>query len=114
MKTKVTEALNKLIEAVGNYDPSENDDINCVVTDGLMMHLECVAKSIINETGEDWVAEASHYLCDNELSVKDQVERIAAHDNSSDYIDNVEGVVVWEPVTFRFECDEFLSMIGYN
>lgn len=114
MKTKVTEVLNRLIEAVGDYDPVAHDDINCVVTDGLMRHLESVAKSIIDETCEDWINDASHYLCDNELSIREQVERIAVNKDSSKYIDDVDGVVVWEPLVCQFECDEFLGMIGYN
>lgn len=68
------------------------------------------------------IAQAMNYLCDNESthegqlgSIKNQIEAIASHakNHPSDYIDNVDGVIVWEKVTNTFECDEFLQLIEW-
>lgn len=56
---------------------------------------------------------ASHYLCDGELSTREMIEAIANHEDQSDMIDNVEGVVVWEKVEYSFTCEDFLSEIGW-
>jgi hypothetical protein len=63
-----------------------------------------------------WLTEAMHYLCDSEeMSIREQVEAIATHEDSEDLIDNVEGVVVWESLEGRYKCSEFLySLIGYD
>jgi hypothetical protein len=68
-------------------------------------------------TAEDKaIAEAEHYLSDSDLSIKEQVEAIAkqADEDGSVMIDNVEGVLVWEPLEGRFDCDEFLQLIGWD
>lgn len=76
----------------------------------------------IEQRKEAAISQAMNYLCDNETthdgqrgSIRAQVEAIAAHAERlpSDYIDEVEGVVVWENVRYTFECDEFLQMIGW-
>lgn len=113
MKKAIQEALDALIEAVGSYDPTENDDINCVVTEGLMNHLQSQADSIVNSYDEDWVYEAAHYLCDGDLSVKEQVLKIASVEFDYTPIDFIDGVIVWEPLVDRFNCQEFLETIGY-
>ena len=41
------------------------------------------------------------------------IEAIANHEDQSDMIDNVEGVVVWEKVEYSFTCEDFLSEIGW-
>lgn len=59
---------------------------------------------------------ARNYLCDTELDIEEQVELIAKaqEDGRGDeYIDNVEGVLVWEKVVHQFEVDEFLQLINY-
>ena len=57
---------------------------------------------------------AEYYLSDSdELTTEEQIEAIAAHENPEDYIDNVEGVVVWEKLEYQFTCSKFLSMIGW-
>jgi antitoxin component of RelBE/YafQ-DinJ toxin-antitoxin module len=69
---------------------------------------------------EKAVEEASHYLCffddeetGEEVSIKTQLERIAAHPDQDDFIDNVEGVMVWEKVEYSFTCDQFLDQVGW-
>jgi len=65
---------------------------------------------------EKAIAEAEHYLSDSDLSIKEQVEAIAmqADEDGSVMIDDVEGVLVWEPLENRFDCDEFLQLIGWD
>ena len=59
------------------------------------------------------IKEASHYLSDSENSLKDMVIAIINEPDGDKMIDDVEGVTVWEAVENRFNCDEFLSLIGY-
>jgi len=63
---------------------------------------------------EKAIEAAGHYLCDDgTTTIEQQVEAIANHENDFDYIDNVEGVIVWEAVQNRFDCGEFLDLIGW-
>lgn len=63
-------------------------------------------------TAEDVEAEkASHYLSYGEISIKEMVAAIRNHPNLDDYIDDVEGVVVWEPLTYRYNCNQFLDLL---
>lgn len=58
---------------------------------------------------------ALHYLCDSdELSVKEQVKLIEkqVEIDGDIFIDNVEGVIVWEKLEWSFTCDSFLDQIG--
>lgn len=57
---------------------------------------------------------AGHYLSDDELTITQMVEAIANHEDPSDLIENVEGVLVWEKVRGTFDCEEFLDLIGYK
>ena len=66
-------------------------------------------------TNKDYIRnEASHYLCEGEISIEDQIQLISNHENEDDFIDDVEGVMVWLPVERHFTCYEFLQMIGYS
>ena len=67
------------------------------------------------ELGEpEYVENAKHYLCDSdELTIAEMVERIANHENQYDWIDDVDGVIVWQPLEFNYDCDEFLQLINY-
>ena len=58
------------------------------------------------------VEAASHYLSDADLSIAEQIEAIRNHSDMDDYIDNVEGVLVWSKVETTFTCEEFLDLIG--
>jgi hypothetical protein len=58
------------------------------------------------------VEAASHYLSDADLSISEQIEAIRNHSDMDDYIDNVEGVLVWSKVETTFTCEEFLDLIG--
>ena len=65
---------------------------------------------------EKAIAEAGHYLCDDsELSIEEQVEAIAkqADEDGTVMIDYVEGVMVWQPIENKYDCDEFLQLIGW-
>lgn len=68
----------------------------------------------VDNRNEKAYENAGHYLCDNELSIKEMVDAIVKHPNEDDFIDNVEGVIVWEKVTYTFDCGEFLELINYN
>ena len=58
------------------------------------------------------VENASHYLSDDdEISTREMIKRIMEHEDENDYIDNVDGVVVWQPLEYKFTCSDFLDMI---
>ncbi len=56
---------------------------------------------------------AGEFLCDSDLTVEEQLKLIAKHEDTTDMIDNVEGVVVWEKVEHQWQVGEFLDYIGY-
>lgn len=69
---------------------------------------------------ETAIDEASHYLCffddeetGEEVSIRTQLERIAAHPDQDDFIDNVDGVMVWEKVEYSFTCGQFIDQVGW-
>jgi len=96
MKTQVRKAIEAITQAVENYNPTTNNDINCVVTEGLILHLKAESESILNAIPEDYVTNASYYLSEDK----------------NEYIDNIEGVSVWEPLEGKYTCMDFLDLIG--
>lgn len=112
MKTQVKNALKTLIQAVENYDPTINGNVNSLVTEGLIIHLKGVAYEILNATPEDYVTNAAYYLSDSDMTLEEQIEAIANNENQDEYIDTVEGVCVWSPLEDTYTCEEFLELIG--
>jgi hypothetical protein len=58
------------------------------------------------------VENAQRYLCKDELTIAQQVQAIETYPNKTDFIDNVEGVCVWEPLENTFTCEQFIKMIS--
>ena len=106
---------NKIAQAVKDYivDLAINDNLPMDLNQLDVEALEKVIKSQLPTDEENAIDLASHYLSDGELSTEEMVEAIANHENQSDMIDNVEGVVVWEKVEWSFTCEDFLNEIGY-
>ena len=73
-----------------------------------------VIQSTEEDDNEVAYEKAGNYLSDGELTTAQMVEAIAKHEDPSDLIDDVEGVLVWEKVTGTFDCEEFLDLIGYK
>jgi predicted RNA-binding protein YlqC (UPF0109 family) len=59
------------------------------------------------------IENARHYLCDNNLTVEQQVDLIASETDMGKIIDDIDGVVVWEPLERRYGVEEFLDLISY-
>jgi len=57
---------------------------------------------------------AYHYLCNDDVSVEEQVEAIKKQSeiDGAVMIDDIEGVTVWEKVENTFNCYEFLDLIS--
>ena len=75
---------------------------------------DAVDKLVEMANTKDPYEEATHYLCDDDegLTIREMVDAIAeAEDN--EMIDNIEGVLVWEPLENRFTVSQFLDLIGY-
>lgn len=72
-------------------------------------------EEVIKDTEEDdaYIEKAGHYLSDGDISTKEMCLRINKHEDQNDYIDNVDGVLVWCKVTNNFTCAEFLDLIGF-
>lgn len=107
----------KLVELASNDQlPMDMNQLDASV-------IENIINEFIPETGENWKPDsndtfkklfdrAGRYLCDNdECSIAEQITLIRAHENQKDLIDNIEGVLVWSPLSFSLSCDEFFSLI---
>ncbi len=79
-----------------------------------LFELQAVIERCLPTERQRIIEAASHYLSDGDLTIAEMVEAIAKHDDETDFIDNVEGIVVWEKVENSFTCDDFLSEIGFN
>lgn len=92
----------KIIEALQEVETND-----FVVNDALLNFIRGVdcAKELETEN-------AGHYLCEtDEWDVEEQIALIKLHKNQDDLIDDVDGVMVWEPLERRFTCKDFLEMI---
>jgi hypothetical protein len=64
---------------------------------------------------------ASHYLCefedeeddDNFVSIETQLIRISQHEKKDDFLDDVDGVMVWEAVQYQFTVEDFIDYVGW-
>ncbi len=75
--------------------------------------LEAVIQGFLPSKKDEAVERASHYLSDSDLPILEQIEAIANHEDYEDLIDDVDGVLVWQPLEGYFTCEEFLSYIGW-
>lgn len=65
---------------------------------------------------EDNIERASHYLCDGDLSIEEQLVLIEdqwGKDGTVRLEDVSEDVIVWEAVVGRYSVDEFMEQIRY-
>jgi antitoxin component of RelBE/YafQ-DinJ toxin-antitoxin module len=112
-----TQAMNafEIASAVKDYlvNLAEEDRLPLDLTELDTSELEEVIQGLLPTEQDEAVERASHYLCDGDLSILEQVEAIANHEDQDDLIDNVDGVVVWEKVEYSYTCDKFLSDIGW-
>lgn len=77
--------------------------------------------AILNKAEQDKdaaIEHATHYLCDSDdLTMEEQIRAIVDHAtdiDGTDFIDDVEGVVVWEKLQHSITCYDFLEMIGWK
>lgn len=107
----------KLLEVDEYMTPGENDGQATIE-----LHLENgqLTPTASNEDTEyddqKRVVNASHYLCDNcdeDITILDQIKLIEAQAeiDRHEFIDNVDGVIVWEKLEWSLTCDNFLDMI---
>ena len=96
--------------------------INLALTDRLPLDMTLLSTqdliSVIQGTmpteRQRIIEAASHYLSDGDLTTAEMIEAIAKHDDETDLIDNLEGVVVWQKVENSFTCEDFLNFILFN
>jgi len=89
--------------------------------DKKLSYIDYTVERIIDLQANDVrVGHASHYLCDNDddgedgnITMLDQIELIEnqAEIDGSVFIDNVQGVIVWEKLEWSLTCDSFLEML---
>jgi hypothetical protein len=112
-----TQAMNasEIASAVKDYlvNLAVEDRLPLDLTQLNTSEIEAVIQGFLPTQKDEAVERASHYLCDGDLTILEQVEAIANHENEDDLIDYVDGVVVWEKVEYSYTCDKFLSDIGW-
>jgi hypothetical protein len=107
--TKIAQAVKDYLVAL-----AVNDELPMDMTQLSVEGLEKAIQTALPSETDRQVSEAEHYLCDDDdMSTLEMIEAIADHEDQSDLIDNVEGVVVWEKVEGSITCQDFLEMIGY-
>jgi hypothetical protein len=79
---------------------------------------ECPFGSFDTDNQEDdgitnsMIKEAKHYLSDGEISTREMIKRIMEYEDGGQFIDYVDGVVVWEKTEYSFTCDAFIDQIS--
>ena len=106
--TKIAEAIKEHLVSL-----AINDELPMDMTKLSISKLKKVIESTLPSKKDKAIALAEHYLSDGDISTEEMIEAIANHDNQSDMIDNVDGVVVWEKVEWSFTCEDFLNEIGW-
>lgn len=108
----------KIAKAVKDYlvDLAIQDKFPMDLNDISEFALEDVIKKSIDipTDFEKAVEQALNYLSDGDLTSAEMVQAILDHENPTDLIDNVEGVVVWQKVEYSLTCEEFINIIGLN
>lgn len=108
MQTKIAQAVKDYLVAL-----AINDELPMDMTQLSIEGLEKAIQTALPTEEDKAIELAMHYLCDGDISTEEMVDAIANHEDQSDMIDNVEGVVVWEKVEWSFTCEDFLREIGY-
>lgn len=110
--------IEKIAQAVKDYlvDLAIQDKFPMDLNDISEFALEDVIKKSIDipTDFEKAVEQALNYLSDGDLTSAEMVQAILDHENPTDLIDNVEGVVVWQKVEYSLTCEEFINIIGLN
>lgn len=111
---KTAQAIKDLLVSLAVNDklPLDMTDLS---TDGIETILtESIKQFKIDNAENERIERASHYLCDGDLSTKEQLALIdkQAEIDGSILLDNVhEDVIVWQKVENSFTVDEFLREI---
>jgi hypothetical protein len=108
---KIAQAVKSYLVALAIQDkfPTDLNDIS-------EFALEDVIKSALDipTAFEEGVKKAMDLLSDGDLTTAEMVQAILDHEDPTDLIDNVEGVVVWQKVENSLSCEEFINIIGLN
>ena len=92
-----------------------NDKLPVDMNELNIADLEAAIQAVLPNNEDKEVENALHYLSDgDELSSKQMIEAIRNWPDQHDLIDNVDGVVVWEPLEHTFTCMAFLDLISVN
>ncbi len=77
---------------------------------GMMRVIDAITSPEARE--KRMLAKAGDFLCDSDegITVAEQVERIRNHKNEYDFIDSVDGVMVWEKCG-NLTCTDFIDLI---
>ena len=97
-------------------DLAVNDKLPMDMTELDEMAIANIIEKNLPTARDKAIENAGHYLCDSdEMTIEQQIEAIAdqADEDGSVMIDELEGVIVWEPLEDKFDCDEFLQLINW-
>lgn len=80
-------------------------------------HVDEIAQADFADNGarQNVITKARHLLCelDTDQDVVDAVKAVLGHPNQDQYVDWVDGIIVWDKVSNTFTCEEFLDEIEY-
>lgn len=108
----------------------DRDSLNGEALDGIIALIDAVQDYAVDMRGmseldvfgtisegdfisNEMVSKASQFLINEDVSVKEQLRAIIKQNeiDSTELIDNIDGVQVWEIVEFRFSCEAFLNYL---
>lgn len=80
-------------------------------------HVDEIAQADFVDNGarKNVITKARHLLCelDTDQDVVDAVKAIVNHPNQDQYVDWVDGIIVWDKVANTYTCEGFLDEIEY-
>lgn len=120
--TKTQEIKLMIIENYIDNFTTNDDERDTMKANALMYveedHVDEIAQSgmgMLPTFREQVIKRASEILsdCDSDEEIVDMVMLIANHEDDSDMIDEVDGVIVWEKLSWEYTCEHFLEEIDY-
>lgn len=96
-----------------------NDRLPSDLTQLDEMEIVNIIDGFMPTSREKTIEKAGHYLCefddddDNFVSIETQLIRIAQHKEKDDWLDQVKGILIWEPVQYQFTVEDFLDYVDW-
>jgi hypothetical protein len=80
-------------------------------------HVDEIAQADFADNGarKNVITKVRHLLSelDTDQDVVDAVKAVLSHPNQDQYVDWVDGIIVWDKISNTFTCEEFLDEVEY-